>query len=114
MRLVSLGLPGKKTVCDAPDQAPIDRVRVTGGRWYTSFGLRVGDSVAGLRRLYPRASFHRRKPGFLPDSFWLVTRRAACIGLCGNIGFVPAPVLVAEVASGRVRAFQFVVGAQGE
>jgi hypothetical protein len=42
-----------------------------GRRWRNTRGLRVGDSVAKVRRLYPGARFERRVPGRL----WLVLVR---------------------------------------
>ena len=41
--------------------------------WRTAVGLRVGDSVARIRRLYPRASLHPASPPW--TGYWLVTRR---------------------------------------
>lgn len=42
-----------------------------GPRWRNTRGLRVGDSVARVRRLYPGARYERRVPGRL----WLVLVR---------------------------------------
>jgi hypothetical protein len=76
---------------------------VVGGdsRWRTAKGLRVGNRVARLRRLYPRA---RRTPrGF---------RLAQ--GILPFGAPMPYAVLGARVAGGRVRAFTLFVGAAGD
>jgi hypothetical protein len=76
---------------------------VVGGdsRWRTAKGLRVGNRVAKLRRLYPRA---RRTPrGF---------RLAE--GILPFGAPVPYAVLGARVTGGRVRAFTLFVGAAGD
>jgi hypothetical protein len=76
---------------------------VVGGdsRWRTAKGLRVGNSVARLTRLYPRA---RRTPrGF---------RLAQ--GILPFGAPMPYAVLGARVAGGRVRAFTLFVGAAGD
>jgi hypothetical protein len=76
---------------------------VVGGdsRWRTAKGLRVGNRVTRLRRLYPRA---RRTPrGF---------RLAQ--GILPFGAPVPYAVLGARVAGGRVRAFTLFIGAAGD
>jgi hypothetical protein len=109
------GMPEGKDACSY-DQMPVAVVTVTGRAWFTSFGLRVGDLVTKLRRLYPRASFHRNAYGDSSprDSFWLVTQRTTCLGVCGSARYVTAPRLVAQTRAGRVVALIFPVGAQGE
>ncbi len=115
MNLVTFGgLPAGKTGCTAPASIHVSTVRVTGTRWYTSFGLRVGDSVVKLRRLYRRAQSTRGVPGWYGSGYWLVTERIACIGECGGKQWVTAPVLVGEVRNSRAARFVFVIGAQGE
>ena len=52
--------------------------------WRTAVGLRVGDSVARLGRLYPRASLHRAAAPW--TGYWLVTRRT-----CAEVGSIPYP-----------------------
>ena len=73
-------------------------VTVTGRTaWRTAVGLRVGDSAARLRRLYPRA---RLRTGLAGDSgYWLVTRR-----VCAEVGGGAYPGLLARMQSGRVAA----------
>jgi len=98
--------PRGRTGCTAPGSIQVDHVRVTSRSWVTSLGLRVGDPTTRLRQLYPRA---RRKPG----SYWLVTRRGGCVGVCDTL-FVTIPVLTAEVRGGKVAALYLHVGAEGD
>jgi hypothetical protein len=109
MFVTTLGvLPKGATFCTAPEALYIDWLIVDGKRWRTARGLRVGDTVDRLRRLYPSARRHR-------TVWWLVTRRAACIGLCGGEGlYVTAPMLSATTLNGRVVDFRSHLGAQGE
>ena len=109
------GIDPGTTSCTYP-KMPVSNVTVTGKEWNTSFGLRVGDTVATLRSLYPHASFHARAWGDSSprDSFWLVTQRTACLGDCGAALSVTAPRLLAQTRAGRVVAFVFPVWAQGE
>lgn len=71
-------------------------MRLFGGRWTTSEGLRVGDQVARIRRFYPKARFVSRPPA--PGEWWLVVERMGELGV--------QPLLVAEVGAGRVIAFR--------
>ena len=73
-------------------------VTVTGrAAWRTAVGLRVGDSAARLRTLYPRA---RLRTGFAGDSgYWLVTRQ-----VCAEVGGGAYPGLLARMKRGRVAA----------
>jgi hypothetical protein len=65
----------------------------TGRRWHTDRGLRIGDTVARLRALYPRAKAHR-------DGWWLITRRA-----CAEVGGQRFPGLKARTGRRHVTAF---------
>jgi hypothetical protein len=65
---------------------------MTGPRWQTSKGLRIGSPRARLRRLYPRAQL---RGGW----WWLVTRQS----LYGSGGTYPG--LAAQVRNGRVTQF---------
>jgi hypothetical protein len=73
-------------------------VTVTGrAAWRTALGLRVGDSAARLRTLYPKA---RLRTGFAGDSgYWLVTRQ-----VCAEVGGGAYPRLLARMQRGRVSA----------
>jgi hypothetical protein len=66
--------------------------------WRTAVGLRVGDRIARLWRLYPQAS--RQIGTYTPYAgYWLVTRRA-----CAEVGSAPYPGLLARARNGRVTA----------
>jgi len=117
IRIATLaGIPPGKTACTAPADLKVDNVRITSTRWRTSLGLRVGSAVRILRRLYPQATYHQtgRSEGFPAQSYWLVTTRTACLGICGATRFVTVPQLAAGVRGGKVAFFSFRVGAQGE
>jgi hypothetical protein len=66
--------------------------------WRTSLGLRVGDSTARLRALYPKARVHG-------DGWWLVARRA-----CAETGASPYPGLLARMRASRVSALVVTAG----
>ena len=74
---------------------------MTGARWRTTVGLRIGDPSSRVRRLYRRAT---RRGAW----FWLVTRRS----LIGEGG--PYPGLAAKIAGGRVVAFRVRYAAGGD
>lgn len=80
----------------AAESAAVRWARLSGAIWRTQRGLVVGDSLARLRQLYPKA---RPRQG----RWWLVTGRQA-----GSRR--PAPRLRAEVGAGRVRALWVDVG----
>ena len=65
--------------------------------WRTAIGLRVGDPIARLQRLYPRATLHPASPPW--TGYWLVTRRT-----CAEVGAIPYPGLLARARNGRVTA----------
>lgn len=70
-------------------------------QWRTAKGLRIGNGVARLRRLYPRAQR-------TPRGFRLVA------GILPFGSPLPYAVLGARVADGRVRAFTLFIGAAGD
>ena len=67
------------------------------GAWRTAVGLRVGDAIVRLKRLYPRARYRRGPAG--STGYWLVTRRTCELG-----GRQPYPGLLARVRDRRVSA----------
>jgi hypothetical protein len=73
--------------------------------WLTVPGLRIGNRVRRLRRLYPQASRHGK-------SWWLVTGRTRIA--CERPAGCPYPVLRASIRRGRVDAFRVWVGAAGD
>ena len=70
----------------------------TGSRWHTNRGVRIGDSRARLRSLYPRARAHR-------DGRWLVTRHA-----CAEVGGQAFAGLLARMGDRRVAGFVVTAG----
>jgi hypothetical protein len=65
--------------------------------WRTAVGLRVGDSAARLRSLYPKA---RLRTGLAVDNgYWLVTRQ-----VCAEVGGGDYPGLLAWMKGARVAA----------
>jgi hypothetical protein len=92
----------KLAFLDFSGRACADGVLVTAtitsrSAWRTAVGLQVGDSVARLGLLYPRASLHRSAPPW--TGYWLVTRRT-----CAEVGSLPYPGLLARARNGRVTA----------
>jgi hypothetical protein len=71
-------------------------MRLFGSRWKTSKGLHVGDPVARIKRVYPRARYVSRPPQ--PGEWWLLIERRSELGI--------QPLLVAEVGAGRVIALR--------
>ena len=65
--------------------------------WRTALGLRVGDSIARLKQLFPRATLRRNQGPW--TGYWLITRR-----MCTELGGQPFPGLLARVRNGRVSA----------
>jgi hypothetical protein len=61
--------------------------------WRTGVRLRVGDTLARLRSLYPKAKLHA------PDGWWLVARKS-----CRETGGQAYPGVLARAATGHVTA----------
>jgi hypothetical protein len=74
---------------------------ITGELWRTALGLRVGSPVGTLQRLYPRALPHG-------GSFWLI------IGHNRVVAESLYPIFAATIKDGRVSAFVFSIGAEGD
>jgi hypothetical protein len=98
IRFVNLG---GGSACD-PALGKSQDARVFDPRWRTGKGLRIGDRLRRLWRLYPAATRHGR-------SWWLVKG----INVYG-VGRNPYPVLRATIKNGRVRSFALSIGAAGE
>jgi hypothetical protein len=108
--LVTYGrMPEGETGCTRPDLIHISSIHVTGTQWRTGAGLKIGDSGTRIPRLYPRALFMRRQ-----RAWWLVPVRERCIFCASNQKFHTVARLKAKMRQGRVAAFVFPVGAQGE
>ena len=101
--LSNRALPSGKTGCSSPSLIYVSEIRLTDRRWVTSLGLRVGDTIARLRRLYPRSPYVRSQR----NEYYLVWRHARCTRSCTpqtrrhGVNF---PRLSAQVANGRVVA----------
>lgn len=67
-------------------------MRLWGPRWRTTRNLRIGDRVARIRALYPRARYVSDPPR--AGEWWLITQDQKELG--------KKPLLVAEVGAGRV------------
>jgi hypothetical protein len=67
--------------------------------WRSGLGLRVGDSVARVKALYPKAKLHA------PDGWWLVARKS-----CAETGAQPYPGLLARVHANHVAAIVVTAG----
>jgi hypothetical protein len=102
-------LPDGETGCTAPASIHISSIHITGTRWYTAAGLKVGQTGRRVSELYPRAIFNRRQ-----RAWWLVHVRQRCvIGACQR-EFETVPRLIAKMRNGRVASLVFPVGAEGE
>jgi hypothetical protein len=93
-------IPGGRDPCHAPRHVFVSDLRLTGRRWRTAEGLRIGDSNRLVEMLYPYA---RRRP----DGWWLV------VDLSHETQFVPVALLRAETSRGKVTAFVIHVGGEG-
>jgi hypothetical protein len=79
------------------------RGTMIGRAWHTLLGLRIGDPLAKLRRLYPGALQHLHEG---PNTgWWLVPRRS-----CPETGSNPYPGLLARTIRRRVSAFVLQIG----
>ena len=97
---VSLYNLGGANPC-SPEGGRFGQAVMTGGRWRTSIGLRIGDPVRRLRTLYRG---ERRHGAW----WWLVVRRSP-FGAGGTY-----PGLAAKVVRGRVSAFAVSYPAGGD
>jgi hypothetical protein len=87
--------------CSKPRDVQLSTLTVTGTRWRTDLGLKVGDTAAQLQHLYPTALPHN-------NAYWIITRKS----VVGSVATVP--VFSVTIAHGRVTSFVFSIGAQGE
>jgi hypothetical protein len=101
--------PGGARPCRARRAVYLDTARADGKQWQTSRGLRVGDSLAKLHRLYPQARLRTYTRAVAPvRGWWLVVRTSR----------VPdkhqLPALLATTEAGRVTALVLNVHAEGD
>jgi hypothetical protein len=87
---------GEATPCTKG--APVAATVTSRAQWRTALGLRVGDSIARLKTLFPDAVRHTGSFSAV-TGFWLVPRHA-----CGEVGGDPYPGLLARIRNGRVSA----------
>jgi hypothetical protein len=107
-------LPVGKNGCTAPALMNVSEIRLANRRWMTVLGLRVGDSVTKLRRLYPRSPFVRGG-GSSRDAYYLVWRHERCTGACtpqARRRGVNVPRLTAQIQNGKVVALRLPVAPQ--
>jgi hypothetical protein len=90
--------------CEIDGRAQSATVQGSRGRreWHTEEGLRVGDRVPRLRRLYPDAL---RRGG----AWWVVYQESSPIGAGG-----PHDIVSARTRRGRVQALDLWIGGAGE
>jgi hypothetical protein len=95
--------------CRAVHAVRLDSARASSREWQTGRGLRVGDRVAKLRRLYPQATLRTYHRGVAPvRGWWLVVRK----NRVPDLHFVPT--LLATAQGGRVTGFVVSVHAEGD
>ncbi|HAL26404.1 MAG TPA: hypothetical protein DCP25_06645 [Chloroflexi bacterium] len=95
--------------CQAVHAVRLDNVRASSREWQTGRGLRVGDSLAKLRRLYPQARLRTYTRGVAPvRGWWLVVRTSRVPDLHS------VPALLATAQAGRVTGFVVSVHAEGD
>lgn len=107
--------PSGGNACTARAHARLSRVFVSGRRWRTSRGLRIGDTQERLSELYPYANRVRGTDvdwaGADPArwrGWWLVVRVT-------HVGeFHPYAAMLARIRGGRVSEFVVHVGAEGD
>lgn len=98
---LDIGFAGVRGRCRrSPAEGAWYGMRLWGARWRTAKGLRIGDSVGRILRLYPHARYVSRPPR--AAEWWLVTASRPGLGT--------TPLLTAEVAGGRVAAIRVPAG----
>ena len=95
--------------CQAVHAVRLDNARASSREWQTGRGLRVGDSVAKLRKLYPAATLRTYPRGVAPvRGWWLVVRTSRVPDLHS------VPALLATAQAGRVTGFVVSVHDEGD
>lgn len=102
------GVLPRKGPCAASNHVRFDSAYLTGHSWRTR-GLRVGDSVATLRRRYPRAVRKRYRPGVRPISGWWLVVQVSRVPDLHRF-----PALLATTSHGRVSGFVVTLGLEGD
>ena len=111
------GLPKGGDACSSPASVVVNDAHLSGSRWRTDRGLRIGDPTSRLHSLYPHATHttdYHRAFWDLPGDYWtLVATTEGCLGACRS-PTTKVSRLMARMGGGRVVAFLVPVGAQGE
>lgn len=95
--------------CRARRAVFLDNARAYGKQWQTGLGLRVGDSIAKLHRLYPHARLRTYTRGVAPvRGWWLVVRTSRVPD------FHHVPALLATARGGQVSSLVVNVHAEGD
>lgn len=99
---LDIAFAGAVRYCSAASlrQAAWYGMRLWGHRWRTARNLRIGDRVARIRALYPRARYVSDPPR--AGEWWLISQDQKEFGT--------KPLLVAEVGAGRVIAIRVPAG----
>jgi hypothetical protein len=90
-----------QTTCST-NVGKLQTAEIRGTSFRTQNGLRVGDSVARLRKLHPAARRHG-------DTWWLATARNVIGGGSGRF-----PIVRANVRAGKVSVLVLWIGAAGD
>ena len=115
MDLVTLGgVPSGKTGCTAPTSIQVFTVRVTGKQWFDVAQLRVGDPVAKLHRLYPRALVTSGVTWLVPEGLLARDASWSLLGRLRRQVVRNRPGPGCRTSAVVSRASFFVIGAQGE
>jgi hypothetical protein len=101
--------PGAARPCRARRAVFLDNARAYGKQWQTGLGLRIGDSVAKLHRLYPRARLRTYRRGVGPVRGWWLVMRTSHLP-----DFHRIPTLLAKTHAGRVTELIVNVHAEGD
>ena len=95
--------------CRARRAVFLDNAHAYGKQWQTSRGLRVGDSLAKLHRLYPQARLRTYTRGVAPvRGWWLVVRTSRLPD------YHQIPALLAKTHAGHVTELVVNVHAEGD
>ena len=95
--------------CQAVHVVRLDNARASSKEWQTGRGLRVGDGLVKLRKLYPQATLRTYSRGVAPiRGWWLVVRTSRVADLHS------VPALLATAQAGRVSGFVVSVHAEGD
>ena len=101
--------PGGARPCRARAAVFLDNARAYGKQWQTSRGLRVGDPLPNLHRLYPQARLRTYARGVAPVRGWWLVVRTSHLPDKHQL-----PALIATTYAGRVTELVLNVHAEGD